>query len=42
MVPQRGRAVQSIEGIARNLRIDLLSRAKVAVGSDLPITSWMV
>ena len=31
------RAAQSVEGMARTLRLDLLSRS-----SDLPITSWMV
>ena len=36
------RAVQSVEGMARTLRLDLLSRTSIAVGSDLPITSWMV
>ena len=36
------RAVQSLEGMARTLRLDLLGRTNVAVGSDLPITSWMV
>ena len=36
------RAVQSVEGMARTLRLDLLSRTNIAVGSDLPITSWMV
>ena len=36
------RAVQSVEGMARTLRLDLLGRTNVAVGSDLPITSWMV
>ena len=35
------RAVQSVEGMARTLRLDLLGRTKIAVGSDLPITSWM-
>ena len=28
--------------MARTLRLDLLSRTNIAVGSDLPITSWMV
>ena len=36
------RAVQAVEGMARTLRLDLLDRTNVAVGSDLPITSWMV
>ena len=36
------RAVQSVEGMARTLRFDLLARTNVAVGSDLPTTSWMV
>ena len=36
------RSVQSVEGLARTLRLDLLSRTNIAVGSDLPITSWMV
>ena len=36
------RAVQSVEGMARTLRLDLLGRTSIAVGSDLPITSWMV
>ena len=36
------RAVQSVEVMARTLRLDLLSRTNIAVGSDLPITSWMV
>ena len=36
------RAVQAVEGMARTLRLDLLDRTKVAVGSNLPITSWMV
>ena len=36
------RARQSVEGMARTLRFDLLGRTNVAVGSDLPITSWMV
>ena len=35
-------AVQSVEGMARTLRLDLLSRTNVAVGSDLPTTSWRV
>ena len=37
-----GRAVQSVEEMARTLRLDLLSRTNIAVGSDLPMTSWMV
>ena len=36
------RAVQSVEAVARTLRLDLLSRTNIAVGSDLPITSRMV
>ena len=28
--------------MARTLRLDLLGRTNIAVGSDLPITSWMV
>ena len=28
--------------MARTLRLDLLSRTNIAVGSDLLITSWMV
>ena len=36
------RAVESVEGMARTLRLDLLGRTNIAVGSDLPITSWMV
>ena len=28
--------------MVRTLRLDLLSRTNIAVGSDLPITSWMV
>ena len=36
------RAVQSVEGMARTLRLDLLGRTNITVGSDLPITSWMV
>ena len=36
------RAVQSVDGVARTLRFDLLSSTNVAVGRDLPITSWMV
>ena len=36
------RAVQSVEVMARTLRLDLLGRTNIAVGSDLPITSWMV
>ena len=36
------RAVQSVEGMAPTLRLDLLGRTNIAVGSDLPITSWMV
>ena len=36
------RAVQSVDGMARTLRLDLLGRTNIAVGSDLPITSWMV
>ena len=28
--------------MARTLRLDLLDRTNIAVGSDLPITSWMV
>ena len=36
------RAAQSVEGMARTLRLDLLGRTNIAVGSDLPITSWMV
>ena len=31
-----------VEGMARTLRLDLLGRTNIAVGSDLPITSWMV
>ena len=33
------RAVKSVEGMARRLRLDLLGRTNIAVGSDLPITS---
>ena len=29
-------------GMARTLRLDLLSRTNIAMGGDLPITSWMV
>ena len=36
------RVVQSVEGMARTLRLDLLARTNVAVGSDLQNTSWMV
>ena len=36
------RTVQSVEEMARTLRLDLLSRTNIAVGRDLPITSWMV
>ena len=36
------RAVQSVEEMARTLRLDLLDRTIIALGSDLPITSWMV
>ena len=36
------RAVQTFEGMARTLRLDLLVRTNIAVGSDLPITSWTV
>ena len=36
------RAVQSVEGMARTLRLDLLGTTNIAVGTDLPITSWMV
>ena len=36
------RAVQSVEGLARTLRLDLLCRTNVAVGTDLPITSWIL
>ena len=36
------RAVQSVEEMARTLRLDLLGRTHIAVGSDLPIASWMV
>ena len=36
------RAIQSVEEMARTLRLDLLGRTNIAVGSDLPITSWMV
>ena len=36
------RAVQSVEGVARTLRLDVLHRINIAVSSDLPITSWMV
>ena len=36
------RAVEAVEGMARTLRLDLLDRTNIAVGSDLPITSWMV
>ena len=36
------RAVQSVEEVARTLRLDLLGRTNIAVGSDLPITSLMV
>ena len=35
------RAIQAVEGMARTLRLDLLGRTNIAVGSDLPITSWM-
>ena len=35
------RAVQSFKGVALTLRLDLLGRTNVAVGSDLPIPSWM-
>ena len=28
--------------MARTLRLDSLGRTNIAVGSDLPITSWMV
>ena len=41
MVQQR-RAVQSVEGMARTLRLDLMALTDAAVGSDLPLTSWMV
>ena len=36
------RAVQSVEGMAPTLRLDLLGRTNIAGGSDLSITSWMV
>ena len=36
------RTAQSVEVMARTLRLDFLSRTNIAVGSDLPITSWMV
>ena len=36
------RAMQAVEGMARTLRLDLLTSTNIAVGSDLPITSWMV
>ena len=36
------RAVQSVEEMARTLRLDLLGRTNIAGDSDLPITSWMV
>ena len=36
------RAVQAVEGMARASRLDLLDRTKIAAGSNLPITSWMV
>ena len=36
------RAVQSVEGMARSLHLDLLGRTNIAVGSDLTITSWVV
>ena len=36
------RAVQSVEGMVHTLRLDLLGRTNIAVGIDLPITSWMV
>ena len=36
------RAVQCVEGMARTLRVDLLGKTNIAVGSDLPITYWMV
>ena len=36
------RAVQSVEVMARALRLDMLSRTNIAVGSDLPITPWSV
>ena len=36
------RAGQSVEGMARSLRLDLLARNNVAAGSDLPITSGSV
>ena len=39
---ERERAVQSVEGMARTFRLDLLARTNVAVGSNLPITSMMV
>ena len=35
------RAVQAVEGMARTLSLDLPDRTKVAVGSDVPITSWV-
>ena len=41
-IQQPRRAVQSVEGMARTLRLDLLGRTNIAVGGDLPITSWMV
>ena len=36
------RAVQAVEGMAPTLRLDLLDRTNIAVGSDLHIASWMV
>ena len=36
------RALQSVEGMARTLRLDFLSRTNFAVGSALPIKSWML
>ena len=36
------RAVRAVEEMVRTLRLDFLHRTNFAVGSDLPITSWIV
>ena len=35
-------ALQAVEGSARTVRLDFLDRTNISVGSDLPISSWMV
>ena len=37
---EQPREVQSVEGMARTVRLGLLARTIVAMGNDLPDTSW--